>query len=90
MFKQLKELNSSFNKGILPNSLNFSIVNTDEINLNMLKYNAFYKSFEYTESKFPAGYESIPGMDKVIESCIPKLSPLEEMNLRHEEKEKQE
>ncbi len=88
MSRPIKEINGSFNKGILPKCLDFSIVNTDEIDIDMLKYNAFYRSYEYAESKFPPGYENMPGFDKVIESCIPKLTPLEEMNLRQDEAHK--
>ena len=68
------------NSGLIPNQLNFSKTNfQEEIDWDMVKYNTFYKSFEYTASKFPAGFQSIPGFDKVIEMNIPKCSPLEEI-----------
>ena len=81
--EEIIKLNKSFQSGVLPNSLNFSVANTDEIDFEKIRYNSFYKSFEFSESKFPAGHESIPGMDKIIELCQSELSPLEEMNLRH-------
>jgi hypothetical protein len=66
--------------GILPSQLNFCKTNfQEEIDWEKVKYNTFYKSFEYTASKFPPGFESIPGFDKVIEMNIPKCSPLEEL-----------
>jgi hypothetical protein len=85
MNRFVKELNDSFNQGILPKCLDFSIVNTDEIDLDMLKFNSFYRSYEFAASKFPPGYENIPGMDKVIESCIPKLTPSEELDIIEKE-----
>ena len=72
----IKQLNA----GIIPTQLNFSKTNfQEEIDWNMVKYNSFYKSFEYTASKFPSGFESIPGFDKVIAMNIPKYTPLEEI-----------
>ncbi len=85
MRRPIKEINDSLNKGILPKCLDFSIIDTNEIDLDMLKYNSFYRSYEFAESKFPAGHECIPGFDKVIESCIPKLTPLEELDNIHKE-----
>ncbi len=85
MSRPIKEINDSFDKGILPKCLDFSIVNTDEIDIDMLKYNAFYRSYEFAESKFPPGFDSIPGFDKIIESCIPTLTPLEELDIIQKE-----
>jgi len=82
--KDIKDLNS----GILPDTLNFSLTQRpfdikDLQKVKELQYNAFYKSFEYHESKFPKGHEGIPGFDKIIQSIADNsLSPLEEMELR--------
>jgi hypothetical protein len=85
MNKHVKELNEMFNKGILPDCLNFSIAPSYEVDLEKLQYNAFYRSYEFAESKFPVGHQSIPGMDKVIGSCQCKQTPLEEMDDIHKE-----
>ena len=50
-----------------------------------LQYNQKYKCFDYFAKKFPDGWESIPGFDKVIEMCQrngSKLTPLQEMELK--------
>lgn len=80
----IQELNEQFNKGILPDELNFSIKREFVLDLNKIKYNAFYRSYEFYESKFPKGYESIPGFDKIIDSIVykaqeTKKTPLDEL-----------
>ena len=72
------------NQGILPDSLNFTLTDSgNEIDIQQLQYNAFYKSYEYFENKFPPGHEVIPGFDKVIEYLADNSrSPLDEINER--------
>jgi hypothetical protein len=78
---EINDVIIQLNSGIIPNQLNFSKTNfQEEIDWEKVRYNTFYKSFEYTASKFPAGFQSIPGFDKVIEMNIPKCSPLEELD----------
>ena len=74
------------NRGILPDSLNFNKPIEPEFDIYKLAYNLRYKSTEYWESKFPPGFECIPGFDKIIEKIVDEaLSPLEELNLIQEE-----
>jgi hypothetical protein len=80
----INEINDSFKQGILPDCLNFSLPSVDAFDWEKVKYNTFYKSYEFAEKKFPKGYENIPGFDKVIELCIPKMTPVEEIKLRME------
>jgi hypothetical protein len=54
------------------------------MDIAQIKFNAIYRSYEFVESKFPKGYESIPGFDKIIQSIANKLeeeniTPLSEM-----------
>lgn len=75
------------NNGILPDNFKFAetFANSKNtvIDINKLKYNAFYKSFDYHASKFPDGHSSIKGFDKIIESIAENSkSPLEEMEER--------
>ena len=73
------------NKGILPDSLNFSLNQNNELDVYKIAYNLRYKTTEYWESKFPDGYQNIPGFDKVIEKITEEaLSPLEEITLKQE------
>jgi hypothetical protein len=79
------------NRGILPDSLNFNINQTNEIDMYKLAYNLRYKSIDYWESKFPAGFECIPGFDKIIEKIVDEaLTPLEELNLIQENTKQEE
>ena len=65
----VRKLNDQLEKGILPNELNFSVEQqNNSIDFEKLKYNAFYRSYEFYESKFPKGYENIPGFNKIIEN----------------------
>ena len=75
----------SLNRGILPDSLNFNINQNNEIDMYKLAYNLRYKTTEYWESKFPDGYQNIPGFDKIIEKITEEaISPLEEISLKQE------
>jgi len=68
-------------QGILPPELNFSANQNNEIDWQKVQYNAFYKSPEFFESKFPVGFNTLPGFDKIIESMVVNStkSPLEEI-----------
>ena len=73
------------NRGMLPDSLNFNINQNNEIDMYKLAYNLRYKTTEYWESKFPDGYQNIPGFDKIIEKITEEaISPLEEISLKQE------
>jgi len=73
------------NHGILPDSLNFNGNQSQEFDIYKVAYNLRYKTTEYWESKFPDGYQNIPGFDKIIEKIAEKsFSPLEEINLIRE------
>ena len=77
----IKKLNLLLSQGICPDELNFG-VESKQLDISKLKYNAFYRSYEFAEKKFPKGYESIPGMDIIIQGIADNLantSPLEEM-----------
>ena len=81
----IQELNEQLNYGILPENLNFSLQKDYTIDLNKIKYNAFYRSYEFYESKFPKGYESIAGFDKIIEHIAiqnESKTPLDEIEER--------
>jgi hypothetical protein len=70
----LRELNAMLANGILPDVLNFTKSSSEQtIDLEKVRYNAFYRSYEFIEKKFPPGYESIPGFDKVIASMAEKI-----------------
>ena len=79
----IRELNKQLSKGVLPDVLNYTI-EQKPLDICDLKYNAFYRSYEFVESKFPKGYESIPAFDCIIQSIADKLeqeeiTPLKEM-----------
>lgn len=84
----LRELNKLLSKGILPDELDFTVKPRPELDINKIKYNAFYRSYEYAESKFPPGYENIPGFENIIESVrqeLENITPLEEMEFRQKQ-----
>lgn len=87
----MNDIVKSFNKmllsGMIPTELNYKLEKKpDEIDWDKVRYNSFYRSYEFAETKFPPGHQCIPGFDKVIESCIPTKSPLQEMEERSQEK----
>jgi hypothetical protein len=81
----IKKLNEQLSMGILPDELNFGIKREYELDINKIKYNAFYRSYEFYEKKFPKGYEGITGFDKIIENIAytaqeKNKSPLQELD----------
>ena len=77
------------NRGILPDSLNFNRKNCEEFDIYKVAYNLRYKTTEYWQSKFPEGFENIPGFDKIIDKIAEDaISPLEEITLIQEESKK--
>jgi hypothetical protein len=81
----LDKLNKMILKGECPLELDFNQNHNQHatIDYEMVKYNAFYKSYGYAQSKFPDGFDVIPGFDKIIESCIPTITPLEEIDMKN-------
>jgi hypothetical protein len=79
----LRELNKQLKCGSLPDELNFTLEPT--LDLSRLLYNAFYRSYEFHESKFPAGYDNIPGFDLLIQNIADNAkTPLEEIETRQQ------
>jgi hypothetical protein len=77
----LREFNKLLNRGKLPIELNYNIEPT--VDMERLLFNAFYRSYEFHESKFPVGYQTIPGFDLIIEDMANNAkTPLEEMEAR--------
>ena len=77
------------NRGILPDSLNFNRKNCEQFDIYKVAYNLRYKTTEYWQSKFPEGFENIPGFDKIIDKIAEDaISPLEEITLIQEESKK--
>lgn len=77
----IKKINNQFESGYIPNELFYTLSNRD-IDINKITYNDTYKSFEYHAKKLPY-YNSIPGLDKVIQNMANSaLSPLEELELK--------
>ena len=77
------------NRGILPDSLNFNNNKNQEFDIYKVAYNLRYKTTEYWQSKFPEGFENIPGFDKIIDKIAEDaISPLEEITLIQEESKK--
>ena len=73
-------LNKQLLAGELPDELNYAAKEPEgPLDIAKVQYQSFYRTFEFAASKFPAGWESIKGFDKVIEMCIPTKTPSEEM-----------
>ena len=81
--QDLKRINKNLENGIIPPELNFSGTMNNNVDWEQVRYNAFYKSADYFLSKFPPGFENLPGVDNIIEDIIlNSKSPLEEMKER--------
>ena len=81
----IEELNQQLHQGILPDELNFAIKREYNVDINKIKYNSFYRSYEFYENKFPKGHSNIPGFDNIIDSIVVKAkeknkTPLQELD----------
>lgn len=86
MARTSKNVMQELQNGDLPSELDYRPQGTVEIDWSQVYYNTFMKTPEYFESKFPSGMVGIPGFSKVLETMAENaLSPLEAMELRHEE-----
>jgi hypothetical protein len=83
----IRKFNDMFNNGIVPDEFNYHEQSQQqEIDWSKVAYNTFYKTPEYFLSKFPPGFENLPGADKIIdEMIIQAKSPLEEIQERQQE-----
>lgn len=92
----LKNINKQFEKGELPPEFNYlNIEDMLKIDIEKLKYNAFYRSYEFYEKRFEKELKYIPNFDKVIEKIVEEkeeldITPLKEYEDRFETKECQE
>lgn len=92
----ITNINKQLEKGELPiefYDLIFPEPEKDIIDWEKVKYNSFYKSYDYYESRFNLDYSHIKGFEKVIESIVEKnknKTPLDEINERIEEAKNQE
>ena len=83
-----QELLRKLEKGELPEELNFTPKEPQEIDWAKIQYNTFYKSDEYITSLFPnsMAFQNLPASDKIIESIRDSITtPLQEMEERQTE-----
>ncbi len=85
MNKIIKDINDSIARGELPKCLDYTKQETDDIDISKIQYNAFYKSFNYHESKIPCGMRYLPGINEMIKiNMNNSLTPLEEYKNKFE------
>ena len=83
MNSDLEQLNELLAIGEIPECLNFNLSKPETLDWSKLQYNNLYKSYEYQASKFPRGFESIPGFTQIIQHIAENAkSPLELYNER--------
>jgi hypothetical protein len=79
----MDELNALIKSGILPDELNYTNEKSfKNVDVAKLRYNAFYRSYNFYLDKFPPGFDGLPGFEKVIESIQEKNAdntPLKEI-----------
>jgi hypothetical protein len=77
----LKKINEQLQKGVLPDDFKFfETPNQDNLDWNKVKYNAFYKEYDYHFDKLPKALHNIPGIESIVEMNMNLArSPLEEI-----------
>ena len=71
------------NNDTLPLQLDYTMQPIINYDVDKIQYNSYYKSFEFFESKFPSGFDSMPGYYRIInEIRYNAKTPLDEMNDR--------
>ena len=80
----------NINEEMLYNCFNYKVLTNEEKNFikvdeNLIRYNNIYHSYDFYESKFSDGYQSIPSFDKIIINIVENSknnNPLKEYNSR--------
>jgi hypothetical protein len=82
------KLNKLLMQGILPEDLNFGKKpDNNAIDMNKLKYNSFYKEYEYHAKNLPKALNKLPGFDNLVKHQMDlAVTPLEALDLRALEK----
>jgi hypothetical protein len=79
-----EKLNKLLMQGILPDGLNFG-KNPYELDINKIKYNAFYRQYDYHLSKIPKALHKVPGIEQLVQEKMKNaVSPLEDIERREE------
>jgi hypothetical protein len=80
MERKLKDILNDLDNGILPAELDFSQKqNEEQIDINKIKYNAFYRDYNYFDKKFN-GLQNYPGYDDYINYLVENSkTPLEQL-----------
>ena len=75
---ELAKLCEQLENGEVPDSLCYTQQKQESIDWSKLLYNNYYRSFEFQASRFPPGFQSIPGFAQVIQHMADNAkSPLE-------------
>jgi hypothetical protein len=69
-----KNINEKLSKGELPEEFNFTEQKTYNFDWDKIKYNTFYKNYDYIACKFPEPLKNLIGFDKVIENIVNKIN----------------
>ena len=79
--KELTLLVKSLNIGILPQPLDFTPPRPPlGFDLEKVRYNTYYRSFEFFDNKFPNGMQNLPGYYEIIDHMVDNArTPLEEI-----------
>ena len=78
----LKNIIAQLEEGLCPHELNFSVIPSDPIDWQKVKYNTFFRSHEFYTDKFPEVVHKLPGFDKIIDDIVEmnkENSPLKEI-----------
>jgi hypothetical protein len=78
----LKNIITQLENGLCPAELNFSLIPSDPIDWDKVRYNTFFKSHEFYADKFPEVVHKLPAFDKIIDDIVEMNkdnSPLKEI-----------
>jgi hypothetical protein len=76
----LRKINEQFENGNLPDDFNFFGQTKNDIDISKIKYNAFYKEYEFQLNRLPKALHKMPGIEKIVEHNMNLVtSPLEEI-----------
>ena len=80
----------NINEDMLNYYFNYKVLTNEEknyikVNEDLIRYNNVYHSYDFYESKFSDGYQSIPAFDIIISTIVENSknnNPLKEYNCR--------
>lgn len=80
--RKVSQVLNDLDNGILPQELDFTPKEYESIDISKIQYNAFYRTYDFYQNKYPAGLKNLPGFNDYINYIVESkkdITPLKEL-----------